>query len=209
MTVSNDSTGEATVVGQGGLTGLLADLALTTSADTTLSPVFRTVRLHTEAGRLHGWSTDRYRMAHAAVDATGVLPGAVYLFASDVKRIVSAFRASLELTLRVNRNTGRLEFADRTDTATAPLADVYDNTAELFGRIAEDSVPPSTSVAEINGKYLEEFGKIAKRRSERIALATADKANLPTHVRIGPDYRAWVMPAAAHDVEPAWLASVL
>ena len=59
------------------------------------------------------------------------------------------------------------------------------------------------------GRYFEDFGKIAKRRSTPLAVATDANPNRPAHVRIGADYRAWVMPMQNNGIDEAeWLPSV-
>jgi hypothetical protein len=204
------TTGEVTVCGKGVLTGMLTDLALTASTDQTKRVELLTLRLHTEGGRVHGWSSDAYRLAHARTTGDGDLPGVVFLYASDVKRVAQAFRASSVVILRVDTAAGSLTFADRDGSmaVVVPLVDVTDS-ARAFRNVAKDAVPPATTVTEFQGRYFEDFGKIAKRRGAHLALATDANPNRPAHVRIGPDYRAWVMPMQNSDVDTAeWLPSV-
>lgn len=79
MTETIEKSATAVVTTNGtDLVGMLADLARTTSTDKTL-PMLGLIRLHTELGRLHGWSTDRFRAAHAVVRIDGEFPGTVFL----------------------------------------------------------------------------------------------------------------------------------
>lgn len=202
------TAGEVTVSGKGALVGMLADLALTASTDQARPPELATLRLHTEGGRVHGWSSDSYRLAHATVTGEGDLPGVVFLLASDVKRIVSTFRASHVVILAADTVAGQLTFTDREMAVTVALVDV-DDPARVFRNVAKDTVPPATTVTEFQGRYFEDFGKIAKRRGAYLALATEANPNRPAHVRVGTDYRAWVMPMQNSDMDAAeWLPSV-
>lgn len=199
------ATDKIHVSGKGALTGLLADLALTASHDDGVTPELTLLRLHTDDGRLHGWSTDRYRMAHSAVDVDGELPGVVYMEAADAKRLSAAMRTAHAVTMRVDTDTGRLEFSDYEQTVAFPASRPLHDPAPVFSRVAKDELPANAVMPHFQARYLEDFGKIGKRRGEPISFAT-DAERRPTHIRIGADYRAWLMPYREAE-DARWLPS--
>ncbi|WP_406637553.1 hypothetical protein [Amycolatopsis sp. WGS_07] len=61
----------------------------------------------------------------------------------------------------------------------------------------------------INGAHFADFAAIAKRRGGRghpeYIEIRQENENRPTRVRIGKDYRAWVMPVRNQVDDDAWL----
>ncbi|WP_275293500.1 hypothetical protein [Amycolatopsis sp. La24] len=186
------------------LVGMLADLARTTSTDKTL-PMLGLIRLHTELGFLHGWSTDRFRAAHAVVRIDGEFPGTVFLEAAAVKALESMLRRAGQTRLKVEGDS--MTVTDFAATHTVQLVDHY--TYPDLPNACKGILPAGTAPGAINGAHLADFAAIAKRRGGRgrpeyIELRQEDE-HRPTHVRIGKDYRAWVMPVRDQVNDDAWL----
>ncbi|WP_033293144.1 hypothetical protein [Amycolatopsis jejuensis] len=184
--------------------GMLADLARTATTDTT-TPVLGLIRLHTEGRYLHGWSSDRYRAAHARVRVDGDLPRVVFIHATDVKALASTLRRAQLLRLTVDHDT--MTFTDFAVTHSVRLVDEY--TYPEIHNACRDELPAGTAPGAIDGSYLADFCAIAKRRGGRgssayLELRQNDDTR-PMHVRIGEDYRAWVMPVRNQVDDDAWL----
>lgn len=184
---------EAWVRGKGVLTGMLSDLALSTSTDPTDADCLRVVRLHTHGGELHGWSTNRFVAAHAKVDMVAGdngLSAPILAYATDVKRVHSAFRNSTPLVgVKVDRAAGIATFTDYETSVTVRLVDVE---FPALTNAVKGDVPESGEPVRFDPKWLDVVCKVAKRRKADLIIATQPVG--PTHVQIGDDYRAWIMP---------------
>ncbi|MGW4394899.1 hypothetical protein ACWEHA_06365 [Amycolatopsis nivea] len=186
------------------LVGMLADLARTASTDKT-TPMLGVVRLHTVGDYLHGWSTDRFRAAHAQVRIDGEFPRAVFIETAAAKTLESMLRRAGRTQLTVEHGT--MTVTDFAATQTVQLVDDY--TYPSLPNACKDDLPASTAPGAINGAHFADFAAIAKRRGGRgrpeyIELRQENE-NRPTHVRIGKDYRAWVMPVRDQVNDDAWL----
>lgn len=196
MTSTLDTTAGADVI------GMLVDLARTASTEKPLENL-TVIRLHTEGGYLHGWSTDRYRLAHARVRVDGELSGPVCVYAADVKALASSLRRAV--LLRVTVTDGMMTVTDFAVTHAVRLAVVqFPNISHLaVTQLPNESVP-----VMMNAAQLADFCAIAKRRAGRkrpdIEIHT-QKGTRPAHVRIGEDYRAWVMPVRFEENADAWM----
>lgn len=214
-TMMDKTTTEPTVItftvnGKGALIGMLADLALTADKGKDALEQFTVIRLHTEGGRLHGWSTDRYRAAHAAVDTDGgELPHAVRIAADDVENLVKTFRQAPTITVTVDTGEMSAEFAGLGVTLAVKLRPVQSHDlGDLLPRIAVDNLPDSAAHVTFRSDFLADFAKIGKRRKENMRMIAGETGNRPAHIRIGPDYRAWLMPWRVEDGAAGWLPSV-
>jgi len=211
METTSTETGTVTAFtanGKGALVGMLADLALTADTGRGALEQFTVVRLHTEGGRLHGWSSDRYRAAHAAVDG-GELPHAVTIGAEDVANLEKTFRQALTVTVTVNTGEMTAEFAGLGVTLAVKLRPKSSNDlGDMLPRIAVDSLPDSATHVMFNAAFLADFAKVGKRRKEYVQMFAGETGNRPAHIRIGPDYRAWLMPIRNQNGTDGWLPSV-
>lgn len=214
MTAAEQATHKIICADSNALVGMLVDLNRTTDHGHGL-PWLAVVRLHTEDGRLYGWSTDRFVAAHARVDLGpdgGELPRAVGL---DVTEIVKAFRARQRhpITLAFDLVADTVTATIGAQSITVPLyTDVYPNVAAM----TSNELPESHAIAQFDPKLLAELCAITKRRgaaeSLRIATGSANTARggrqTTAHISIGNDYRAWLMPryfaAEGHDRD-GWL----
>jgi hypothetical protein len=203
-------TGTFTVNGKGELIGMLTDLALTADAGKLALEPLTVIRLHTEGGRLHGWSTDRYRAAHAAVDTDGgELPHAVNIGADDVDNLAKAFRQAPTLTVTVNTDEMTAEFAGLGMTLAVKLRPkTSPDLGDMLPNIAVDTLPDSAAHVTFNAAFLADFAKIGKRRKEYVRMFAGETGNRPAHIGIGADYRAWLMPFRNEDGADGWLPSV-
>jgi hypothetical protein len=217
MTAMMDATATTTVStftvnGKGELVGMLADLALTADKGKAALEPLTVIRLHTEGGRLHGWSTDRYRAAHAAVDTDdGELFDPVNIGADDVDNLWKTFRQALKVTVTVDTEKMTAEFAGGGVGVTVPLRPMSSpNLGEMLPRIAVDTLPDdSKGNIAFSPVFLETFAKVGKRRKEHVRMVAAATDMKPSHFQIGADYRAWLMPLRPRDGEAAgWLPSV-
>lgn len=199
-----------TVNGKGALIGMLADLALTAEKGKAALEALTVIRLHTEGGRLHGWSTDRHRAAHAVVNTDGgELPHAVRIAADDVENLVKTFRQAPTITVTVSTGEMSAEFAGLGVTLAVKLRPVSSHDlGDLLPRIAVDTLPESAAHVTFRAEYLADFAKIGKRRKENVRVIAGATGNRPSHIWIGPDYRAWLMPMRVEDGADGWLPSV-
>lgn len=186
----------------GALAGMLSDLAKTASKDDTL-PMFTAIRLHATDGLLHGWSTDRYRAAHAIVRVEGDLPP-VHLSRRDAEAAAKALRTAPIVEVSVTDDKLTFSGAGVTLTYTTP-----DNTLpdSLIKALPED-LPTEHDGAQFPAEFLADFAAIGKRRKEYVNLVPSTGVR-PTHIRIGDDYRAWLMPLGRARTEtanpPVWV----
>lgn len=196
-----------TVKGKGVLVGMLADLALTASSDPVL-PFLRLICLHTEGGRLHGWSTDRYRAAHAAVDCDGELDEPVQIQASDAANLLKLFRA--ELFVDMKPGDGGVEFRSTGPSLAVPTVALDESSVfPQLSRIAVDELPEGNAPVMFDPKFLAGYVAIGKRRKEHVRIVGA-KDRKPAHISIGADYRAWQMPLLGEDnYDHSWLTPSL
>jgi hypothetical protein len=209
MTATIDRTMNRTetvveVEGKGELTGFLADLALTTLVDPA-KPGLGLIRLHTENGRLHGWSVDGFRLAHAVVAAPGHFDGPLYILGSDVRQLVSMFGKAPRVTARVGSDT--FTVSDGDNSVTLRLVDTNAVSYPAIENIAKDDLPDNCGPVTFNPAYLESFTKVARRRKESVMIVSS--LTRPAHVAIGERYRAWLMPDRRHNAARlgCWLPS--
>lgn len=186
---------------------MLADLVRTTSSDASL-PAFSSIRLHTAGGQLHGWSTDRFRAGHAVVSVDGELPGPVLLHRSDASTVAKALKGSVEVTVVLADDGHTLTFtgAGQSVTATVTGNENFPNVPKAL----PTDLPDTPALAAFQPKYLADFAAIGARRKVTQLHVVAAAGMKATAVRIGDDYRGWVMPVAdpkgTPDEGPTWLA---
>ena len=195
----------ATVKGKGALVGMIADLAITTSNDKSLD-FLSVIQLHTDGGKLHGWSTDRYRAAHAAVVCEGELPGPIEIRAPEVSTLPSLFRAALEVDLTLGDGVVKFSSPGGPEvTVSAATPDPSGSVLLRMHHIAVDELPEGGTAVGFDAKYLAGYAKIAQRRKEYLQLVAATDRK-PAHIGIGPDYRSWLMPIrGGQDHDWSWL----
>jgi hypothetical protein len=125
--------------------------------------------------------------------------------ARDVKQLSAAMRTAPLVIMRVDADTGRLIFSDNEKTIALSTLDVATGSKNIFSRFAEDKLPSNDVAPYFKASFLETFARIGKRRNQPVGFVT-DAGRKPTHVRIGADYRAWLMPYTEAECV-TWLAS--
>ena len=167
---------------------------------------FEYVRLHTEGGYLHGWSCDRFRMAHARVKATGDFAEPMFIHRDSVKTLATMFKVDGSVTITVT--DGNLNVSNGTTSlvvGTSPgMADEFPT---LLKQI-KDEVPKKFAVAKFQASFLADLAAICKRRgTSEFVQAGISSRTRPATFQIGPDYRVWIVPVGFAG-EPDWLPSV-
>jgi hypothetical protein len=179
------------------LAGMLADLARTAGTDDTW-PAFTVIRLHTEGGVLHGWSTNRFIAGHATIEVRGSLAGPILIHRADALLIAKMMAKMVTTTLTVtNKGTVTVDGIGRDGEQTITCRRPEDGLLDLMPNVARgctDTLPVASVPQRFDPAYLAEFAAIAKRRKVKLDLHTGDTRNQPSHVRIGGRYRAWIMP---------------
>lgn len=182
------------------LGGMLADLARTAGKDATL-PSLSAIRLHTEGGMLHGWSTDRFRAAHAAIPAEGDL-APVILARVDAEQAAKALRSDLHATIAVNGDKVTVSSQAGITLIFSALSDYY-QFPNIRKAISPD-LPTEHEPVMVDAAFLADFAAIGKRRKAG-PLIVPGVGKRPTQVGIGEYYRAWVMPRYTKG-EATWLS---
>ena len=186
--------------------GMLTDLVRTATKPQDNFHRFEYVRLHTEGGYLHGWSCDRFRMAHARVKATGDFAEPMFIHRDSVKTLATMFKVDGSVTITVT--DGNLNVSNGTTSlvvGTSPgMADEFPT---LLKQI-KDEVPKKFAVAKFQASFLADLAAICKRRgtSEFVQVGISSRTR-PATFQIGPDYRVWIVPVGFAG-EPDWLPSV-
>jgi hypothetical protein len=82
---------------------------------------------------------------------------------------------------------------------TAPPA-----TMPRVAHIGVADIPEEDCPAVFQFAHLADLAAVGKRRGEYVAVAT-NAGRRSTHFRIGPNYRAWIMPVCEPDPTVGWL----
>ncbi|TDP97665.1 hypothetical protein [Labedaea rhizosphaerae] len=209
-TVNDAPLGTVEPIAAGDFVGMLADLLKSAGTDPVL-PILTCVRLHTTDGWLHGWTTDRYIGAHARVEVRGALPEPVWLFREALDQLVKIGRKARKVQLTTvtgcakSQWGGRCVHIDVDGTSLHCEVNVDTSGTRSYQSVFTDELPKTSGAHLYQPKCLALFASIAKRRgaTEYVTLVPGETQNRPTHVRIGDNYRAWVMPVRAAAVDSA------
>lgn len=180
--------------------GLLTDVLRCASTDAFL-PMINGILLHGDEHEGHpvlvATATDRFKLAHAHIDATGTPLGEVFVKVAEVKRLLAVLKAlpkgSTLLEIGINGD-GDVVFSARGASATLEHYDLGDGGFVEYSKLfASLEKTPADEQIAVSGRHLDALVAVAKRRGEPIRFEAHGKTK-PTGVFIGDRYRALIMP---------------
>ncbi|MFF4600589.1 hypothetical protein [Amycolatopsis sp. NPDC001319] len=185
--------------------GLLTDVLRCADTDPCL-PMINGVLLHGDEHEGHpvlvATATDRFKLAHAHIDATGTPLGEVFVRVAEVKRLLAVLKALPKdsTLLEISSNdVGDVVFSARGASATLEHYDLgnggFIEYSKLFASLEKAQ---SQERIAVSGPNLEAIVAVAKRRREAIRFEAHGKAK-PAGVFVGDRYRALIMPMRLGD----------